>query len=113
MTLLIDLSTALESKVKAEAQKRNRTPEQVIADIVANAFEEDVVPSVAEVIARIKATSPDHTMVTAPKGSLADALRSGPTIPDFDLEAWHKDWSAAEEELKRINLLNDIIEGQV
>jgi hypothetical protein len=51
-------------------------------------------------------------MVTSPQGSLAEALRKGPTDPDFDLDTWERDWAKAEEELKRINLLDDITEGR-
>jgi len=43
----------------------------------------------------------------------ADALRDGPTNPDFDLEKWQQEWDAAEAELKRINLEDDIAEGRI
>lgn len=96
----------LENKVKAEAQKRKRTPEQVVIDRLAQTFEDDGVPTVAEVVARIKATPPNPAMITPPQGDLAAALRNGPTDPDFDLNRWEQEWAAAEAELKRINLLN-------
>ena len=51
-------------------------------------------------------------MITVPLGSLADALRSGPTDPHFDLEAWERSWKRAEQELKWINYLDDIAEGR-
>lgn len=109
MTLLIDLSETLEKKVKEEAKKYHRTPESLIADIVAKAFEDEV-SSVAEVVARIKATPPNPAMVKPPQGSLAEALRNGPVDPDFDIDEWRSEWAVAEEELKRINLLNDLAE---
>ncbi|MCE7981382.1 MAG: hypothetical protein DYG89_09340 [Caldilinea sp. CFX5] len=103
---MIDLPPMLENKVKAEAQKRKRTPEQVVIDRLAQTFEDDGVPTVAEVVARIKATPPNPAMITPPQGDLAAALRNGPTDPDFDLNRWEQEWAAAEAELKRINLLN-------
>lgn len=112
MALLIDLSETLEHKVKAEAKKRQRTPEQVVVDILAQVLQEEDSPTVAEVVARIKATPPNPTMITPPQGSLAEALRNGPTDPDFDLQSWQQEWATAEAELKRINLLNDIAEGR-
>lgn len=113
MSLLIDFSETLEHKVKTEAKKRQRSPEDLIIDIVAKAFEEDFVSSVAEVVARIKATPPNPAMVTPSQGSLAEVLRNNPIDPDFDLEAWNQEWAVAEEELKRINLLDDLAEGRI
>jgi len=112
MALVIDLSYTLEHKLKDEAQKRQRTPEQVVVDILSLAFEDDQLPTVAEVVARIKSTPPNPAMITPPQGSLADALRNGPTDPQFDVKTWTQDWAAAEEELKQINRLNDIAEGR-
>lgn len=112
MTLLIDLSDTLERQLHREAKMRQRTPEQVVVEILARAFAEDQTPTVAEVVARIKATPPNPAMITLPQGSLADALRNGPTDPAFDLPAWEAEWAQAEEVLKRINRLDDITEGR-
>lgn len=71
------------------------------------------IPSVAEVVSQIKAMPPNTAMIREPQGSLADALRDGPDDPDFDLEQWEKDWAAAEAELKRINLEDDIATGRI
>lgn len=71
------------------------------------------VPSVSEVVNRIKAIPPNTDLIRQPEGSLADALRDGPTDPDFDLEQWQKEWEAAEAEIKRINLEDDIAEGRI
>ena len=76
-------------------------------------FEDDGVPTVAEVVARIQATPPNPAMITLSQGDLAEALRNGPTDPDFDLKTWEQEWAAAESEMKCINLLNDIDEGHV
>ena len=112
MVFSIHLTDELENKLNREAKNRKRSPEQVILDILTNALESDLIPTVAEVVARIKATPPNPAMITPPQGSLADALRLGPTDPDFDLAAWERDWAMAQEELKRINLLDDIAEGR-
>jgi hypothetical protein len=113
MALVIDLPPTLEHKVNAEAQKRKRTPEQIVIDRLAQTFEDDGVPTVAEVVARIMATPPNPAMITPPQGDLAEALRNGPTDPEFDLKTWEQEWAAAEAELKRINLLSDIEEGRI
>ncbi|MCB0110523.1 MAG: hypothetical protein KDE53_31595 [Caldilineaceae bacterium] len=112
MSLLLDLPKALEHQLQQEADKRERSPEQVALDILASAFAEEQTPTVAEVVARIQATPPNPAMITPPQGSLADALRNGPTDPEFDLERWQAEWAQAEEELRRINLLNDMAEGR-
>jgi hypothetical protein len=39
-------------------------------------------------------------------GDLVEALRNGPTDPDFDLKTCEQEWAAAEAEMKRINLPN-------
>lgn len=111
MALLIDLPATLEHKVKAEAQKQKRTLEQVVIDRLAQTFAEDDMPTLAEVVARIKSTPPNPAMITPPQGDLAQALRNSPTDSEFDLKTWEQEWTAAEAELKRINLLNDIAEG--
>ena len=113
MDLLIDLSPTLEDKVKAEARKRKRTPEQIVLERLVQSFANDDGPTIAEVVARIKATPPNPAMITAPQGDLAEALRNGPTDPDFDLKSWKQEWAAAEDEMKRINLLSDIEVGHV
>ena len=112
MALLIDLPPTLEYKVKAEAKKQKRTLEQVVIDRLTQTFAEDDVPTVAEVVARIKATPPNPAMITPAQGDLADALRTGPADPTFDLETWEQEWATAEAEMKRVNLLNDIAEGR-
>ncbi len=112
MALSIQLTDELENKLNREAKIRKLSPEQVVVDILAGALENDLIPTVAEVVALIKATPPNPAMITPPQGSLADALRHGPTDPDFDLDTWERDWAIAEEELKRINLLDDIAEGR-
>lgn len=103
MALLIDLPPTLESKVKAEAQKRKRTLEQIVVDRLAQTFADDGTPTMAEVVARIMATPPNPAMITAPQGDLAEALRNGPTDPNFDLKTWEQEWADAEAEVKRFN----------
>lgn len=70
-------------------------------------------PSVSEVVTRIKKMPPNWAMVTQPQGSLSDALRESPSDPEFDLYAWEQEWAAAESELKRINFENDVAEGRI
>ena len=71
------------------------------------------VPSVSQVVERIKALPPNLAMITAPQGSLADALRDEPTDVKFDLNRWKQEWAVAEDELNRINREDDIAEGRI
>jgi len=66
-------------------------------------LQEENSPTVAEVVARIKATPPNPAMITPPQGDLAEALRNSPDDPTFDLKTWEKEWATAESELKNIN----------
>jgi len=111
MTLVINLSDTLADKVKAEAQKRHRSPEEIIVDILSTVFEENRTSSVSEIVALIKATTPDPAMVIPAEGSLAEALRDGPTDPNFDLQTWEREWRAVEAELKQINRFNAMEDG--
>lgn len=112
MSLLLDLPETLERNLQQEAKKHDRTPEQLAVDILTNAFAKEQTPTVAEVVARIQATPPNPAMITPPQGSLAEALRNGPTDPNFDLNRWQTEWAQAEEELRRINVLDDMDEGR-
>jgi len=62
--------------------------------------EDDWIPSVAEVVARIKATPPNPAMIRQPQGTFVDNSRDD---SEFDLEAWKREWAYAEEELRRAN----------
>lgn len=75
--------------------------------------ERDADVSVSEVVARIKAMPPNLAMIIQPSGSLADALRTGPTHPEFDLPRWEQEWAAAEDELNRLNFESDVAEGRI
>ena len=79
MALSIHLTEELESKLNQEARNRRTTPEQVIIDILADVLDGDLRPTVPEVVAHIKSMPPNPAMITMPQGSLAEALRSGPT----------------------------------
>lgn len=75
--------------------------------------ETNEISAVSEVVARIKSVPPNTAMITQPQGSLANALRNAQPNSSFDLEQWEQEWAAAEEELKRINLEDDISEGRI
>ena len=66
--------------------------------------EDDGIPSVAEVVARIKATPPNPAMIRQATGSVEDLTPSDPDA-EFDLDAWERDWGAAMEEVRRTNYI--------
>jgi len=66
--------------------------------------EDDWIPSVAEVVARIKATPPNPAMIRHATGSVDDLTPSDPDA-EFDMEAWVRDWGAAMEEVRRSNYI--------
>ena len=66
-----------------------------------------------QLVERIKATPPVPGSFHPATGSLAEALAaSPPPDPDFDSEAWNRDWAKIEDEIRRINREDDIAEGR-
>ena len=116
MTITITLPDGLAAKLQAKAQIQQLQPEELILDILSSAveleFEQDVYPTPDEVIARIKATRPNQANIRPASGSLLKALQNSPHDPEFDLEAWNKEWAAIETEMKAITRANDIAEGR-
>jgi hypothetical protein len=55
---------------------------------------------------------PSHPAQIHPAtGSLTEALQNAPHFPEFDLDAWQKEWTAVEREMKTIIHTNAIAEG--
>ena len=106
MTLSIPLSQNLEAKLIKKAKQRKMRPEQLAHDLLELALGETELdlPSMEELIHQIQSLPKNSSLVSMPKASLADALKSGPIDPDFDLEEWEAEWAKAEKELEQLNL---------
>jgi len=74
--------------------------------------DDDDGPTLEEVMAKIKATPPNPAAIHHATGSLAEYLAKTNLIdPDFDVEAWNRDWARVEAEMKARDRANDIAEG--
>ena len=106
MTLSIQLSQKLATKLKEEAQQRKVRPEQLAVNILIDFLDDqqdDGIPSVAEVVRQIRSLPKDDRFVSLPEKSLADMLKNAPADPDFDLEQWEAEWEKVEEELEQLS----------
>jgi hypothetical protein len=65
-----------------------------------------------EIVATIRATAPNPSLIRPAAGNLADLLRDSPNDSGFDLKGWERQWSEAEAELKAITRADDIAEGR-
>jgi predicted DNA-binding protein len=74
--------------------------------------EEDIYPSLEEVVAKIKATPSNPANFHPATQSLAELLVNSPSDPSFDEEEWNQEWARAEEEIKAITRADDQSEGR-
>ncbi len=73
---------------------------------------DDAWPTLAEVVAEIRALPPNPAAIRPATGSLAEALANSPHDPDFNLATWQRAWAKIEAEMKAINRANEIAEGR-
>jgi hypothetical protein len=126
------LTGKIAERIQRKAEERHLSAEEVAVDLLQDAladepnFQDDTsngrrpiieadddFPTPEEVVAKIKALGPtDPRYIRPAAGSLAEALRSIPHDPDFDLAAWELQWAAIEAEMKAITRANDIAEGR-
>ena len=113
MPVTITLPDELARNLQIRAETRQVSLEQLVADILTQAFVvEDDFPTLEEVVAEIKATPPNPAAIRPATGSLAEDLQNSPEDPDFDLETWTREWARVEAEMKAITRANDIAEGR-
>ncbi len=110
MSVTITLPRNLEAELKSAAQARKSSIEELVLALLGNALKTILAPLPEDVVAEIRAAGP----ATAPlaNGSLAEALRSAPEDPDFELETWRREWSAVEAEMTAVSRANDLAEGR-
>ena len=86
MATTITLPENLEAQLQQQAAAQHRSVEAVALDILRETLDAKMpVPTVEDVVAKIKATSPNPHNIRPANGSLATALRRVPGNIAFDL----------------------------
>ncbi|MEZ4770392.1 MAG: hypothetical protein R2844_18445 [Caldilineales bacterium] len=112
MTTTIALPDELEARLRQEANEKHLSLEEFALGILTESLDRDPeFPTLDEVVAWIKAMPPARHGLRPASGSLAEALRSGPDDPEFDLGRWQTDWARVEAEMGTLTRQNDIAEG--
>jgi plasmid stability protein len=112
MATTITLPDTLVVRLEQQAHAQHRSVEEIALDLLHDALSETEPPSVADVVATIKATPPNPSNVRTAQGSLADALRRTTSVENFDLDRWNADWAAVEAELRATTRFDDLAEGR-
>ena len=113
MTMTITVPENLEVQLQQQAKAQHRSAEDVAVGILRDALEGmTVFPSIDDVVATIKGARPNPQGIRPARGSLADALRSAPSDPEFDLARWNQDWAAVESEMRAMTRADDVAEGR-
>lgn len=69
-------------------------------------------PEMIALVEQIKTTPPNPAAIRPATGSLVEALKNAPEDPDFDLEAWTRQWDVVEAEMKAADRADDIAGGR-
>ncbi len=110
MSITITLPRNLEAELKSAAKARKSSIEELALALLGNAIKTILSPSPEDIVAEIRAAGPATAHLA--NGSLAEALRSAPEDPEFELETWRREWSTAEAEIKAVSRANDLAEGR-
>lgn len=90
--------------------------ESAITTYPANRDKDDL-PSLEEVVARIKATPPNPAAVVPATKTIEEVVAywdaNPPDESDISPEEWDRLWAAFEQELKAIDRADDIAEGRL
>lgn len=111
MTISISVPNTLEDNLRREARRQHLSPEQLAVQILEDALADDDLPTLEEVVAKIKALPRRPQNIRPAVGSLRDLLASDSEDANFDLEAWQQEWMKVEEELRATTLADDTAEG--
>jgi len=112
MAITITLDDDLVAGLENKAKKQQLSVEQFVIGILTEAAEESESETLQEVVARIRATPPNPSLIRPATGNLADLQIASPDDPYFDLESWERQWSILEAESKAITRANDVAEGR-
>jgi hypothetical protein len=111
MVLTIQLQNPLLEQLQHKAKILHLPVEELVLDILNDAVEDEgPFPTPEEVALKIKNTPPNPASIRPATGSLLEHLRNSPVDPDFDLEAWTREWERVEAEMKMTTILNRIAE---
>lgn len=114
MTITITLPERLEQALEQAASRHQLSIEELTIQLLDEALTPaSYVPSLDEIVARLKGSASNPALLRPAQGSLADALREAPTDPDFDLAAWQREWAEVETEVKAVTRANDLEEGRL
>ena len=109
ITLPDEIAQSLQAKAKAQQVSLDTLVTNLLTDALDAEAEDDELEAL---VVRIKATPPNPASIRPATGSLVEALKNAPEDPDFDLEAWNREWAKIEAEIKAINRADDIAEGR-
>lgn len=113
MAITITLPDEIERQLQQKGQEQQLSVEALALEILAYALKKrELTPTPEDVVAKIQASSLTPSNIRPAHGSLADALRNAPEDPDFNLEAWSREWAAIEAEMRTLTLANTIAEGR-
>ena len=108
VSITVTLPDGVQAQLQRAAESQRRSLEEVALDILANAAgAASAVSTPEEIVARIRATSPNPKSIPAATGSLATALRNAPHVPDFDLGVWEHEWEVVESQIRATTRAND------
>jgi hypothetical protein len=112
MAISIKLDDNLVTELGKKAKEQQLSVEHLAIRILTEAVREFESVTPQEVVARVQATAPNPGQIRSATANLAELLSSADGEPDLDLEAWKRQWSAVEADLKAITRANDIAEGR-
>ena len=113
MALTLTIPDDLAEQLQQAAEEQQLSVEETVAQILRNALPHaNYFPTPEQVVAKIKALPKNPLNPIPAQGSLMEYLRNSPTDPNFDLDAWNREWKAVEAEMKAITSANDVAEGR-
>lgn len=109
---MIPIPDDLTKKLRVKADERRVPLNELVVDILADAVAEDESLTLEAVVAQIQATPPDPAGFEPATESLAEGLARSPTQRSLDAEAWQREWSRVESEMKARDRADDVAEGR-
>ena len=107
MSLTISLPAEKQEKLKKRADAFHWSEEQMASHLLELALDTSL-PSLDEIIERVRSLPSILGNGPTSNISLAEALRNAPEDPDFDLAGWTAQWQAVEAEMKAIERADTI-----
>lgn len=113
MAITITIPKEMEPKLQRQAEKEQRSVQDVAINLLNMVLsEEEIFPSLEDVIREIQENGQLPRNVRPAAGSLAEALENAPQDPDFDLATWQREWAVVEREIALMTRMDDTAEGR-